>query len=245
MTLPIEFFIVAMLVIYGIGLSKGGLGGTLGALATPTMALVLPPEGAIGLLLPILIIADLFAVAWHWKKWESRQILLLLPGAIAGITIGTFFITNAPTSALRISLGIVVILFVIYRLTEKQIKRRMYRPHTWHGILAGTITGFSSALAHTGGPPFSMYLLMQELPPRRFAATSALFFAIVNWIKVPYYFYAGLFDWSRLLSIAWMLPLLPLGVWHGRRLSETVDKPTFDRLITFLLATAAVYLIFA
>lgn len=243
MSLQVEFLIVAVLVIYGIGLSKGGLGGTLGALATPTMALVLSPQDAIGLLLPILMIADVFAVAWHWKKWESKHILLLLPGAIAGITIGTFFITNAPTHALRLALGVIVILFVAYRLAEKQIKRMVYRPRAWHGILAGIVTGFSSALAHTGGPPFSMYLLLQNLQPRQFAATSALFFAIVNWIKVPYYFYANLFDWGRLLSIVWMLPLLPLGVWHGRRLSETVDKQTFERLITVLLAIAALYLI--
>jgi uncharacterized membrane protein YfcA len=240
---PLEFFIVAMLVVYSIGLSKGGLGGTLGALTTPMMALVLPAEEAVGMLLPVLIIADMFAVYWHWKQWERKQIILLLPGAIAGITIGTVYITQAPAGSLRLTLGIIVILFVIYRLIERQFKQRLYQPHTWHGIFAGTIAGFSSALAHTGGPLISMYLLMQELPPRRFVATSALFFAIVNWIKVPYYYYAGLFDWSRLISIIWMLPLLPLGVWHGRRLSEIVDKQTFERLITVLLATAAVLLI--
>ncbi len=243
MDIPIAFILVTGLVAYSIGLSKGGLGGTLGALATPVMALVLPPEQVVGMLLPVLMFADVFAVSWHWKRWDRKQILLLLPGAIAGITIGTFFITNAPAGSLRLTLGIIVILFVIYRLVENRLKQRLYKPRSWHGIFAGTVAGFSSALAHTGGPPVSMYLLMQDLPPKSFVATSALFFAIVNWIKVPYYFYAGLFDWSRLLTILWMLPLVPLGVWHGRKLSERVDKRTFEHIVTALLVAAAVLLI--
>jgi uncharacterized membrane protein YfcA len=243
MHLPIAFILVAGLVAYSIGLSKGGLGGTLGALATPVMALVLPPEQVVGMLLPVLMFADVFAVSWHWKRWDRKQIILLLPGAVAGITIGTFFITNAPAGSLRLTLGIIVILFVIYRLVENRLKQRLYKPRSWHGRCAGTVAGFSSALAHTGGPPVSMYLLMQDLPPKTFVATSALFFAIVNWIKVPYYFYAGLFDWSRLLTILWMLPLVPLGVWHGRKLSERVDKRTFEHIVTALLVAAAVLLI--
>ncbi|MBK5107995.1 MAG: TSUP family transporter [Anaerolineales bacterium] len=78
-------------------------------------------------------------------------------------------------------------------------------------IIAGTITGFSSALAHTGGPPVSIYLLLQDVTPRVFIATSAIFFFLLNWIKVPYYWCAGLFDFQQLWQIAWLLPLVPLG----------------------------------
>jgi uncharacterized membrane protein YfcA len=92
------FIIMAGLVAFLIGLSNGGLGGAAGALATPLMALVLPADKVIGLILPILILADIFAVALHWGRWNGKLILLLLPGAIVGITIGTVFITNASIS---------------------------------------------------------------------------------------------------------------------------------------------------
>jgi uncharacterized membrane protein YfcA len=189
------FILITAIVFFLIGLSKGGLGGTLGAMAVPLMALVLPADQVIGLLLPVLMFADIFAVTLHWKRWNGRFIFLLLPGAIVGVTIGTLFITNAPTETLRTLLGFIILLFALYKIFESRIMGRLtYHSRNWHGILAGTVAGFSSALDHTGGPPVSIYLLMQNVKPRVFIATSVLFFLILNWIKVPYYFYAQLFD---------------------------------------------------
>lgn len=245
-----------------IGLSKGGLGGTIGALATPLMALVLPADEVIGLLLPMLIVADVFAVATHWRRWEWKLVRLLIPGAVAGVTIGTFFITNAPTGALRTALALIVLLFSVYKLVEGWLSRRLARQaqnpaagpanpgpaaNLWKtpgaGLTMGTVAGFSSALAHTGGPPVSIYLLQQEIAPRTFVATSALFFALLNWIKVPYYLYAGLFDFERLRSLALALPFLPLGVWVGRAFVTRINRPLFERIIVVLLALAAVLLL--
>jgi hypothetical protein len=151
--------------------------GTLGALATPLLALVMPTAQVIGLILPILLLADIFAVSFCWRRWNSELGLLLIPGAIVGVTIGTFFITNAPTETLRTTLGVIALIFTVYSIFEGRIQGLLkYHPRNWHGLLAGTITGFSSALAHTGGPPVSIYLLLQDVTPRVFLATSAIFF---------------------------------------------------------------------
>ncbi len=238
------FFAMAALVAFIVGLSKGGLGGTLGALATPLMALVMPADRVIGLVLPILMLADIFAVALHWRRWNGRLVWLLIPGSIFGVTIGTFFITNAPTRSLQIALGVIILLFAIYRISEKRILKSLkYQPRDWHGLLAGTVTGFSSALAHTGGPPVSIYLIMQEVTPRVFIATSAIFFLILNWIKVPYYFYARLFDFQIMWRIAWLLPLVPAGVWVGRWAAGKVNKEVFEQIIIALLVVTAILLI--
>ncbi len=236
--------LVAALVAFLIGLSKGGLGGTAGALATPMMALVLPANEVIGLILPILMLADIFAVALHWGRWNSKLVLLLIPGAIAGVTIGTFFITNAPTEMLQTLLGIIVLIFALYKIFERRILGSItYQSRNWHGLIAGTVTGFSSALAHTGGPPVSIYLLMQRVTPAIFIATSALFFFILNWIKVPYYFYAQLFDFDRLRQLVWVLWLVPVGVWLGRWAAYRVNRQTFEKIIVGLLIVNAVLLI--
>jgi uncharacterized protein len=238
------FLLMTGLVAFMIGLAKGGLGGTLGALATPMMALVMPPAQVIGLLLPILMIADVFAVGLHWGRWDRRLVWLLIPGAIVGVTIGTFFITNAPTSMLRTALGIIVLFFTLYKLLERPILGSLkYSQHNWHGQVAGTIAGFSSALAHTGGPPISIYLLMQDVTPQVFIATSALFFMILNWIKVPYYFYAQLFDFPKLWQIAWLLPLVPLGAWTGRWAGDRIPKQTFEWIIVGLLGITGFLLV--
>lgn len=237
--------VIAAIVAFLIGLSKGGLGGTAGALAVPMMALVLPADKVIGLILPILMLADIFAVSFHWGKWNAKLILLLLPGAIIGVTIGTLFITNAPTETLQTLLGVIVLIFALYKVFEKRILGLItYKSRNWHGIAAGTVTGFSSALAHTGGPPISIYLLMQKVTPAVFIATSALFFFILNWIKVPYYFYAQLFDFQQLRQIVWLLWLVPLGVWVGRRLAYRLNRETFEKIIVGLLIVNALLLIF-
>ncbi len=239
------FYLMAALVMALIGLSKGGLGGLLGATATPLMALVMPADQVIGLLLPLLMIADIFAVASHWRKWDWRLVVLLLPGALVGVVVGTVFIENAPTHTLRVIIGVITLLFTIYKLLEARLKLAgRYQGRDWHGLLAGTVAGFASSVAHTGGPPVSIYLLLQNLSPRVFVATTALFFAILNWMKVPFYAYAGLFHFNQLASILWLLPVLPLGVLAGRWLAVRINKVVFDRMITVLLAITALLLIF-
>ncbi len=240
---PTLFYFMAALVALLIGFSKGGLGGSLGALATPLMALVVPADQVIGLMLPILMIADVFAVASHWKRWDGRMIGLMIPGAVVGVTLGTFVITNAPTDTLKTILGIIVLIFAVYKLLEARLFRGTFEVKEWHGVFAGTVAGFSSALAHTGGPPVSIYLLMRRVPTRTFNATSALFFAIINWIKVPYYVYAGLFDVEQILRLIWILPLLPLGVWGGRWLADKISREMFERVIVVLLVVTAAWLI--
>jgi uncharacterized membrane protein YfcA len=232
------------IVIVLIGLAKGGLGGTLGVLATPLMSLVMPADQVIGLLLPILMTADVFAVASHWQRWDRKQLLLLMPGSVIGMLLGTVFIAVISPETLRRGIGVIVLIFVLYRLFERQILSFMqYTPRNWHGFVAGGVAGFSSTLAHTGGPPVAIYLLMQNIQPRAFVATSALFFAIVNWIKVPSYLYIGLFDWALLGQVLWLLPLLPVSVWIGKWISTRINKTTFDWIIVIILALTAIFLL--
>jgi uncharacterized membrane protein YfcA len=239
------FFGMTAVVAFSIGVAKGGLGGTLAALATPMMALVMPADKVIGLILPILMFADIFAVALHWRGWNTKLVLLLLPGAVLGVTIGTLFITNVPTETLRTTLGIIILIFAVYRILESRILKSLnYQPRNWHGLIAGMITGFSSSLAHTGGPLASIYLLLQNISPTVFVGTSVAFFFILNWIKFPYYIYADLFDLGLLKQIAWLLPLVPLGVWTGKWAVTRVEKSTFDRIIVYLLIVSALLLIF-
>jgi len=228
-----------------ISLSKGGLGGMLGALATPMMVLVMPANQVLGLLLPILLLADVFAIALHWRKWNGRLVWLLTPGAVIGVTFGTFFIANAPTNILKFGLGVITLAFVVYKLVEKRLLTYLkYKERPWHGWLAGTAGGFASSLAHSGGPPISIYLMLQEVTPSVFIATSVLFFAILNWIKVPYYLYIHLFDFQQLWRIAWIAPIVPLGVWIGHWIAAKISKEVFDGIIVALLVLTALLLIF-
>ncbi len=244
-TASLTFLTVFALTAWMIGLSKGGLGGTLGALATPLMALVMPAHQVIGLLLPVLMLADAFAVALHWGHWERRLLVLLLPGSLVGVMVGTLFLSWVSPHVLKLTLGLITLIFAAYKLGESRIQQRLpYRSAAWHGYLAGGVAGFSSTLAHNGGPPVSIYLLLQEIGPRAFIATSAVFFAILNWLKVPFYWQAGLFDARLLAQVA--LPavvLVPTGVWVGRWLGLRLPQRRFEQVIVFLLLVTGLLLI--
>lgn len=148
------------------GLSKGGLGGMVGASNTPMMVLIMPLDQAVGLLLPILMLGDIFAVAAHWRRWVTRLIWMLILGALIGVALGTWVISNLSPLLLRRGLGVLVLVFLLYRLFEKRILGSLtYQPRRWHGALAGSTAGFTSTLAHAGGPPITIYLLMQNMQP--------------------------------------------------------------------------------
>jgi uncharacterized membrane protein YfcA len=242
---PTAFLVMLVVVTFIISLSKGGLGGMAGSLSTPLMALVLPVNQVLGLLLPIMLLADVFSIALHWRRWNARLVWLLIPGGVVGVSIGTYFIANVSTQVLKIGLATIALLFVVYKLLEKRILGSIkYQEKNWHGWLAGSTAGFTSAMAHSGVPPISIYLMLQNVTPRVFVATSVLFYALLNWIKVPFYYFSGMFDFQRLWQIAWVFPIVPFGVWIGRWLVTRVSKVVFDNIILILLVITALLLIF-
>lgn len=227
-----------------IGMGKGGLGPTFAAISTPLLALVLPVDQVLVLLIPVLILADSFGVALHWRRWNSRMVLLLLPGALMGVTVGTLFIINAPREFLRTTLALITLAFVLYKVLQIRILRSLvYRPRNWHAVLAGTMSGFTSTLAHVGGPPVEIYLLLQEVSPRTFLATATLFFAVLNWVKIPFYWYAGLFNFDLIRQVLWLLPLVPVGVILGRWIVVRISRRAYERVILAILTISAALLL--
>ncbi|HSN74614.1 MAG TPA: sulfite exporter TauE/SafE family protein [Anaerolineae bacterium] len=223
-----------------IGMGKGGLGVAFAALATPLMALVLPVDQVLALVLVLQMFTDVFAVGAHWKRWDRRLVVILIPGALVGVAVGTLFITSVSPQALRTTLAVVILLFTVYKLVERRLLRGVvYHPRNWHSLVAGGISGFTSAVANNGGPPVTIYLLMHNLQPRAFIATTALFFMILNYIKVPFYLAADLFDWPLLRSVLWLLPLAPIGVWIGKAFVLRVNKELYDRVILLFLVLSA------
>lgn len=227
------------------GISKGGLGGSLGFLITPLVALVLPLRTAIGLVLPLLMIGDVFAVAAYWRKWDLRKTWILLGGALVGVTIGALALVSFPPLWLKRGLGVLAVTFSLYRLFEGRIVKRLrYQTRPWHGLLAGSTAGFTSTLAHAGGPPITIYLLLQRLEPAVYVATSAIFFTVLNWLKVPYYYATGMFDFPLMRQVIWLTPLIPVGVWFGRWLVRRVNRAAFEQVISVLLLISGLIFLF-
>ena len=229
-----------------IGLVKGGVTGPIGgALILPLLSQTMTVPQAAGITLPLLIVGDMFAIRFYWRKWDMSLIRLLLPGAIIGIIVGIGLLVSLPDAVLRPALGIFSIGVVVYKFTSDNLKRLAYTPHQWHGYLAGFLTGVASGIANVGGPPMTAYLLLQKLDPTPFVGTMALFFAIINLLKLPGFLSQGIINIPTLLSIAWIIPLIPIGVWVGRRAIGWINRLWFERAMMILLLWASLLLIFS
>ncbi|HEX2906254.1 MAG TPA: sulfite exporter TauE/SafE family protein [Phototrophicaceae bacterium] len=246
MTFAAAIIIAALL----IGLSKGGIGGSIpGAFVTPLLSQILPTGQAVGIVLPMLMIGDLFALRAYWRRWDIRQIKLLLPMALVGIVMGSLFLIaladNRQDTLLRRIIGVFTLLLVIYKLVSGRLKGLHYQPRRWHAYLAGWASGFGSALANVGGPPFTTYMLLQEQTPETFIGTTTLFFAIVNMAKLPLALLnKNVLNLELIVSTLWILPLIPVSVWLGRRFVKWINPVWFERMMLVVLFIMALYLLF-
>jgi uncharacterized protein len=245
-----NFTVIIIIGAFMIGLSKGGFGGpVLVAMLTPLLTFSLPAGQAIGIVLPLLIFGDIFAVWIYWRKWDIRQLKLLLPAAVIGIVFGggllLALVNSNQNELLRRILGFFTLLVVLYKVVSGQLKSLHYEPKDWHGYLAGWAAGFGSALANVGAPPFTAYMLLQDVSPMSFLGTSSLFFALVNLIKLPITLLnKNVLDVQQFLSIAWVLPLVPIGTWLGKKFTLWINPKAFENFMLVLLFLTSLVMLF-
>jgi uncharacterized protein len=237
-------YVAVVIAILGfmIGFAKGGFNG-LGALLTPILALVLPVASAVGVLLPMLMVGDVFAVYMYWREWDLDLVKRMLPAGIVGALVGTFLLSSVSTDGLRIILGIFVLVTVAYKFLSDRIQAIRYESRRWHAPAAGLLSGVASGMFNSGGPPFNSYLLLQKLQPRPFIATTAIYFALLNLIKVPGFLYTGVLNLRLLFSLWWVFPFIPIGIWAGRMTLTRLSPSAFEWMIVVLLIFSSLWLL--
>jgi uncharacterized membrane protein YfcA len=220
------FYAVAVPAVLMMGLAKSGVGAGFGALAVPLMALVMPVPQAAAIMLPLLAVMDAFGLASLWRERDRALIRLLLPAGLAGTVLGTvlFGWLSAPVVAGLV--GALTLAFLAIRRFFPP-RRDAPPPPRWLGWLLGMTSGFTSFVAHAGGPPIGFYVLPLKLSPLRFTATMAVFFAAINASKWLPYAWLGLLDTRNLLASAVLLPLAPVGVWLGVRAVRIIPPRLF------------------
>ena len=223
------FYAVAIPAVLLFGISKGGFGGGLGTAAVPLMALVISPLQAAAILLPILCVMDIVAL-WKFRgKWVGPELRVLVPASLLGILVGTLLFEYMSASIVRLIVGVVAITFTLHFWINKQRANSSGLPDypRSYGVLGGTVAGFTSFVAHSGGPPISMYLLRRPLNRTDFAGTSVVFFAVVNYVKLVPYSWLGQFDYDNLATSAVLVILAPVGVLIGAWLHKRITDKFF------------------
>lgn len=225
------FYAVAVPAVLLMGISKSGFGAGFGALAVPLMALAVPVPQAAAIMLPLLAIADLLGLKALARQADRTLLRLLLPAGLTGIVVGWLLFGVLPAKAVAGIVGAMTLVFLAIR-TVFPPKADAPPPGRATGFLFATVSGFTSFVAHAGGPPMGFYMLPLKLPPIRFTATLAVFFAAVNAAKWLPYGLLGLIDLTNMGTALVLAPVTPLGVWVGVRIVRVIPQALFYRLFS-------------
>jgi uncharacterized membrane protein YfcA len=227
-----------------VGLAKGGL-GSVGVMAVPVLSLVMSPVQAAGIMLPILVVSDGFSLWTWWKQWHIRTLQLMLPGAVVGVGIGWATAAFVSDDVVRLIVGVVAVGFVVRWATQGRAARAVARPQRpVAGQFWGGLAGYTSFVAHAGGPPFSVYAMPLNLDPRALTGTSVVFFATVNALKLGPYFALGQFGSENLWSSAVLAPFAIAFTFVGAFIIKRMRAEVFYPIayaLTFLLGVKLIW----
>lgn len=239
------FYLAAVPAVILLGLAKGGFAG-LGLLSIPLIALVVPPIQGAAIILPILMVQDVVSVWSYRRTWDRRNLVILMPGAILGIALGYGFAAQVSDAALAAIVGLMSILFAARRLFLERAGRTPppTRADVAPGLFWGAVAGFTSMIANAGGPPFQIYVMPQRLERDVFVGTGSLFFATINWIKVPPFLALGQLTKATLMTSASLFPLAILSTLAGVRLVRRVSPDRFFLYVYSLLILVGAKLVF-
>jgi uncharacterized protein len=237
----LHFYAFAIPAVLVTAISKTGFGGATGGLGVVLLAQAVSPAQAAAIMLPLLCFTDIFGVRAYWRTIDWALMKRMLPAACVGTVIGALLWSRMSVPWLKVLLAAVAIGFPLqwwwkayFAKVQSQGKPDpekienatldRIRAFGWCGL-----AGFTSFVAHAGGPPVLAYLLPKKMDKAAQVGTMSFFFMIVNYVKFPQYFAVGQFSpqvWASALVLA---PFVPIGVWLGLRLHRALSPLAFQR----------------
>ena len=244
--LPADGWIL-LLALFGalcIGLSKSGLAGT-ATLNVVIMAKIFDAKPSVGIVLPMLIVADLMGYLINRKGGSWKQIVPMIPAAVIGVIIGWFMLDHVDNSTARIVIGWLILSLlafnvVLNRRREQLLELTRQRTFTW-GM--GFVSGVSTMLANAAGPVMTVYLLAQRLEKKEHLGVFCRFFLFINLFKLPFSGSLGLVTGPSLMTNVVLLPGVIAGILLGWQILKRIQQNAFEKVLAWLTAFAAVWLI--
>jgi uncharacterized protein len=233
---------------FSVGVQKTGLPG-FGIFVVPLIASIKPEfaMASTGLQLGLLILADLFAAAYYRRHAQWHHIWGLLPWALAGIVAGYILMGHISNEALRPIIGVIVLVMLAWGFLRKNGNEPddgTVRHSRSYMVLMGFAAGFTTMLANAAGPVMIAYLLASNLPKNHFIGTSAWFFFIINWLKVPFQISLGGINSYSVKTDLMLLPPIIVGAILGIIILRKLPQKVFNIAAAILTVLAAIKLLF-
>jgi uncharacterized membrane protein YfcA len=237
------FYLVAIPVVLLTGISKTGFPGLFSGLAVPMLALVISPVQAAAIMLPILCLTDLWGLNAFRGIWDRRNLFIMIAGATVGIAIGGLTFRLVTDTEVKLVTGIIAVVFGLNNLFGWARNRPAAGASVPKGLFWSAISGFTSTIAHAGGPPAYAYLLPQRLERSLYVGTTVWFFCYVNYAKLVPYALLGQFRPANVLTALALAPLIPVGVRLGVALQRRANDRIFYLIAYWVMLLAGLKLI--
>ncbi len=252
-TSPEYFWFLAVLAVLAVSISKAGFGGAMGSFSVPILIFVLPPKLALGVLLPLFLVTDVWVV-YIWRSMLDKRIVTIMCAfGVIGQIVGWLIFDHLNDQILTGLIGLIAII-TAFNYAWRRIKplkknpleiatsvsRRIFqRGAIWCGL-----SGISSFVSLSGGIPAQVFLLPHALARQSFVGTLCVYFFVINILKIPFYVEIGIFSEETLTVSLWLLLVIPIGVFIGKWLNTHIsDQIFYDISHIGLLAMGAKLLI--
>ncbi len=227
-----------------VAMAKTGVAGVYNVVV-PLMAIVFGGKASTGILLPILLMADVFAVSYYNRSASWKHIARLVPPAFGGILLGTWIGDLVSEDDFRVILALVVILGIALMLFLEIKKIKEVPDYWWFSVSLGLLAGFTTMVGNVAGPIVAVYMLSMRLPKQIFIGTTAWFFLLVNLLKLPFHVWVWkTIDASSLGLDLLMLPSIALGAYLGVRIVKVISEKFYRRFVILATLASALLLIF-
>jgi uncharacterized membrane protein YfcA len=236
------FYLLAIPAVLILSMSKTGLGSGFGSLATPLLGMAIAVPQAAAIMLPVLLVCDLMGQSRLYPHINWRLFKFILPFGLIGTLIGYLLMRRVAPNTVAGIVGALTLLFLAQRLAFRASKDKPL-PRPIGAVLTAT-TGFTSFVAHAGGPPISFYIIPMQLAPLVYTATMGAFFFVINLSKWVPYAALGLFEWKNFFTSIVLMPLVPFGVWAGMSFASRVRQDTFYNIMYCGMFVAGVKLLY-
>lgn len=244
MELELWQWMIALLAGLIIGVSKASIKG-IGIISVTMLALVFGSKASTGILLPLLIVGDIFAVIYYSRYTEWKYLWRLLPWMIVGVLIGVVIGQDLPEIIFKQLMASVILLTLAMMIWWERKKDRAIPGNWYFGAVMGTLAGITTMIGNLAGAFSNLYFLAMRLPKNNFIGTAAWLFFIINIFKVPFHVLVWkTISWETILINLKIVPGLLAGLLLGVYIVEKIRDEQYRKLVIVLTGVGAVLIFF-
>jgi len=240
---PLEWF-ATLVAIFILGVGKAGLKG-LGVIIVVTLAFVFDEKASTGILLPMLVVADIMAVIYYKRHVRWNIVFKLLPWMIIGVLVGVWVGNDIPEFVFKKMMAVIIVLVIGLMLYFEKKKTAIVPANKAFAGSMGFLAGFTTMIGNLAGPISNIYFLAIRFPKNEFIGTAAWLYFIVNIFKLPFHFYV----WKTITSETLVLnsvfiPILMIGFFVGVKIVKRISNTNYRKFILIVTAIGGLILLF-